>query len=284
MSKLNKNEVVSSMLVIIRAKKVTTFFCLLVLSIIALATNISYAGESKNSKTDYVYTPVENPLTLAETVLQRANKQDKYALIVLGAQWCHDSVALAQNFSTEKMQEVLSERFVTKFIDVGYFEDRRDVTKLAGYPNYFATPTVLIIDPKTGQLLNIDTLTTWQSAASVDFVDYVSHFSSWKTRGSDTRTTFSIKTIELDEFEKHQSMRLQNGYAVLGPLLEASEAENRNEQTAQQREQFLDLWKEVKTFRTNVQADIHDMRAGELDSKALAAKLVSAIPSRQSWE
>ncbi len=264
-------------------------FNFLLLSTLLMVASASYASGNKSVKPEYVYTPLENPLNQAQTTLEQAAMADKYALIVLGAQWCHDSVGLAENFSTDQMQTILSERFVTTFIDVGYLEDRRELTNLVGYPNYFATPTVLIVDPKTGELMNIDSLSTWQSAASVDIEDYVEHYSAWNKPKSDIEAPIinSLRPKEiigLAEFEKQQSARLQNAYAALGPLLEASDNIKRSERTKEQRKQFLDLWNEVKLFRTSLQADIHDMRASQLSPIALATKLEEATPSKRSWE
>ncbi|MFT5277635.1 MAG: hypothetical protein ACI97K_002397 [Glaciecola sp.] len=264
-------------------------FNFLLLSTLLMVASASYASGTKSVKPEYVYTPLENPLIQAQKTLEQAAIADKYALIVLGAQWCHDSVGLAENFSTEQMQTILSERFVTTFIDVGYLEDRRELTNLVGYPNYFATPTVLIVDPKTGELMNIDSLSTWQSAASVDIEDYVEHYSAWNKPKYDieAHTISSLlpkEIIGLAEFEKQQSARLQNAYAALGPLLEASDNTKRSERTKEQRKQFLDLWNEVKLFRTLLQADIHDVRASQLSPIALAAKLEDSTPSARSWE
>jgi len=75
------------------------------------------------------------------------------------------------------MQTVLSRRYVTQFIDVGYLEDRRDITNLVGYPNYFATPTVLIVDPISNTLVNMNSLKKWQSADSVELPIYIEQFS-----------------------------------------------------------------------------------------------------------
>jgi hypothetical protein len=254
------------------------------LCIIFASAFMAAADGEKKVRSNYVFTATENPILQAKTALRRALAENKYALIVLGAKWCHDSVGLAEHFSTDEMQTVLAERYVTQFIDVAYLEDRRDITNLVGYPNYFATPTVLIVDPVSNTLLNMDSLTKWQSAASVDLQVYIEQFSRFNQEETPTKPALSNNMPPLEAFEAQQSERLQQGYRVLGPLLAISDVEGSSKMTGQEREQFLKLWREVKKFRTNLQANIHELRSVEIDNDELPQKLIDATPKPQYWE
>ncbi|MFT6086599.1 MAG: hypothetical protein ACI9UD_002624 [Glaciecola sp.] len=271
----------------IRAKKKNSIlvkvasFCLCV--IFASAFMVAADGE-KNVLSYYVFTPTENPILQAETALSKALAENKYALIVLGAQWCHDSVGLAENFSTDEMQTVLADRYVTQFIDVAYLEDRRDITNLVGYPNYFATPSVFIVDPVSNTLINMDSLTEWQSAASVDLQVYIEQFSRFNQEETPTKPALINNMPPLEAFEAQQSERLQQGYRVLGPLLAISDVGDSSNMTGKEREQFVKLWREVKKFRTNLQANIHELRGVEIDDDELPQKLIDATPKVQYWE
>jgi hypothetical protein len=220
----------------------------------------------------------------AKTALSKAKAENKYALIVLGAQWCHDSVTLAERFSSEQMQSILSDGFVTQFIDVGYLEDRRDVTTLVGYPNYFATPTVLIINPTSNELMNIDSLKVWQSADSVELQEYVERFSSFSINENHIKLVQNNGSPSLASFEKEQSERLQQGYQILGPLLAMSDSEMSSSMSGEEREHFLKLWREVKQFRMKIQATVHELRSANLVEAELQMKLAEATPEVQSWE
>jgi hypothetical protein len=254
------------------------------LCVIFASAFMAAADGEKNVLSNYVFTPTKNPSLQAETALSKALAENKYALIVLGAKWCHDSVGLAENFSTDEMQTVLAERYVTQFIDVGYLEDRRDITTLVGYPNYFATPTVLIVDPVSNTIINIDSLKKWQSADSVDLQVYIEQFSRFNQEETPTKPALSNNMPPLDAFEAQQSERLQQGYRVLGPLLAISDVEDGSNMTGQEREQFVKLWREVKKFRTNLQANIHELRRTEMDDDELPQKLIEATLKLQSWE
>lgn len=242
------------------------------------------AGEDTKILPNYVFIPTERPILQAETALSKALAENKYALIVLGAQWCHDSVGLAENFSTDEMQSVLTARYITQFIDVAYLEDRRDITNLVGYPNYFATPTVLIVDPASNTVINMDSLKEWQSADRVDKQTYIEQFSRFNQGDAQSKPTLSNNMPSLAAFEAEQSERLQQGYKVLGPLLAASDIEESSNMTGKEREQLLKLWRKVKKFRINVQAHIHELRSTALDDEKLQQKLIDATPKVQYWE
>jgi hypothetical protein len=259
------------------AKLVFITFCFTL-----LPTMKAISGDSSVVLPEYVYTPSNTPKEQVETALAKAKAENKYALIVLGAQWCHDSVGLAARFSSDEMQSILSERFVTQFIDVGYFEDLRDITNLVAYPNYFATPTVMIVNPVTNTIENIDSMTIWQSADSVEMETYIEEFSKWNTNEIKHSPKTTKENKVLAEFEKQQSARLQKGYEELGPMLAASE--DSSEQTNEEKEQFWQLWKEVKTFRTSVQASIHQMRKADIPTSELEQALLKLTPKTQSWE
>jgi hypothetical protein len=265
--------------VTILVKAASLFLCV----IFAPASMANYDDEREDLP-NYVFTPAKSPTLQAKTALSKALAENKYALIVLGAQWCHDSVGLAENFSTNEMQSVLTERYVTQFIDVAYLEDRRDITNLVGYPHYFATPTVLIVDPVSNTVINMDSLKEWQSADSVDLQIYIEQFSRFNQEETLVKPALKNKMPRLDAFETQQSERLQEGYRVLGPLLAASDIEDGSKMTGKEREQFLTLWRQVKKFRTHLQATIHELRGTEFDVRELPQKLVDATQKVQSWE
>ena len=257
-------------------RRVFVSFFIISLALALIAPNVSFAAESKGHVLDkYIYTPTVHPLTIAKSALARAQAENKYTLLVLGAQWCHDSRGLAETFSNNQMQGILNQNYVTEFIDVGFLEDRRELTEYVGYPTYFATPTVLIIDPKTKQLVNLDSLSIWQNAASVDLSTYMDEFGKWRY---DEKNTSPLPSVEVSEAEREQAKRLQAGYAVLGPMLDRSA--NKHADADAEQEAFFALWDEVKAFRFALQQDIHANRKSE----SSLVKLTSKYDALHSWE
>jgi len=202
----------------------------------------------------YIFKPKSSPLKAAQQTVLGAKQQNKLAMIVLGAQWCHDSRDLSANFSKPEMQDILNKNYEVSFIDVGFLQDRRDVTEAFAYPNYFATPTVLIIDPNTQQVLNAQDLSTWFNASSVSYEDYLSYFET--SALSEAPITMQIFHPLVRAFEKQQGQRLQDAYAVLSPFLEA-EADG----TLNDTKPFYQYWTDIRNFRKRLNEDMLALRS-----------------------
>ena len=98
--------------------------------------------------------------TLADAALA-----GKHAIIVMGADWCHDSRALAGWFQTPRFETLLQEKFVVRYIDVGQKDRNIDVAQRFGLDGIVGTPTIIVTDTQ-GVVLNLDTAPTWRNAAS----------------------------------------------------------------------------------------------------------------------
>jgi|GEM_PF-1259823 len=98
--------------------------------------------------------------------LADAAKYNKRAMIVMGANWCHDSRALATHFETERFQTLLNPNYVVTYVDVGQKDRNEDIARRFGLKEgIVGTPTVIITD-SNGTVLNLDTAPTWRNAAS----------------------------------------------------------------------------------------------------------------------
>ncbi len=104
-----------------------------------------------------------------DAALARAGSDDTRLLLVMGANWCHDSRALAGWLDTERFQSLIAEHFELVFVDVGApqtGEGRNfDVAQRFGLEELPGTPNLLVVTPE-GALVNPDSATTWRNAAS----------------------------------------------------------------------------------------------------------------------
>lgn len=221
----------------------------------------------------YVFKPNPDLMLSIDKTQTKALKEDKLLLLVLGAQWCHDSTGLAENFSTTKMQTILTERFETLFIDVGYFEDRHNIVQRYGYPAYFGTPTVLVIDPKTHALLNRNTLPKWQNAHSIALNEYEQYF---QTIGFESPRPVGT-TAELDLFIQKQVKRLRNGFDYLRPIWQDVISEKSKDSAL-----LSSVAEEVWHFRVQLQKDIHKLYAQATQNDH--ADLAYPVYQTLSWE
>jgi len=219
-----------------------------------------------------LYQPSEDPLADVQQALGRADEGGRLALVVLGADWCHDSRALAARLHQPPLADVIQENYELVFVDVGFYELGSEVVQQFGVANYYATPTVLIIDPESGALINDEDRHIWTNAYSVDMGSSVEYFEKW--------ATLQRLYAEIDEFEQQQAERVAAGYAVVGPMLEATVGGNRPEE-------FDTSWDELAAFRTSIPVTVGELRdeaqrrvaAGEED-----IQLVFPEYPLSSWE
>lgn len=97
--------------------------------------------------------------------------QGKRMMVVFGANWCHDSRALAGTLETPRFKSLVERHFTLLYVDAGTPQegDGRNMELAArlGVPDIEGTPNLLIIDPATGKLLNTpNDARSWRDAAS----------------------------------------------------------------------------------------------------------------------
>lgn len=106
--------------------------------------------------------------------LVAAKEEGKLGLLVFGANWCHDSRALAAHFEKPRFETLLRSHYKMTYIDVGQKNRNIDLARKFGVDDIVGTPTVFITNSQ-GEVLNLETAPTWRNAASRvedDIFDY----------------------------------------------------------------------------------------------------------------
>ena len=119
-----------------------------------------------------------------DAAIIEAAQSDKKALIVMGANWCHDSRALATQFEKPEFKELIQSSFILEYINVGRKDKNQDLARRFGLDGTPGTPTVLIIDG-TGALLNPEEAPTWRNAASRSESEIYNYFESYAAESAD---------------------------------------------------------------------------------------------------
>ncbi len=101
----------------------------------------------------------------ADAALLRAKASGKMVLVILGANWCHDSRALAGWLAQPRFAAMVASRYELVYVDVGRKNRNLDIARRFGLSKVKGTPTLLILDA-TGKLLNRKDAPTWRNAAS----------------------------------------------------------------------------------------------------------------------
>ena len=113
------------------------------------------------------------PLDISEgdvdAALARAGANGKRVLLVLGANWCHDSRALAGWLETPRFAALTAERYEVVFVNVGMPQTgdghNLDVARRFGLAEVPGTPALLVLTAE-GSAVNLDTAASWRSAGT----------------------------------------------------------------------------------------------------------------------
>ena len=200
-----------------------------------------------------------DPLADVQQALDRAGDSDRLALVVVGGNWCHDSRALAARLNRSPLAEVIEENYELVFIDVGYLDKGREVLQHFGAAHFYATPTVLILDPSNGQLVNDEDRHIWANAYTIDMPSSVEYFEKWAENDTVPEPEADSAELgqlyaEIDQFEQQLAERVAAGYIVVGPMLEAYKA-------GKAPENFEASWDELARFRIAIPGTIQELRA-----------------------
>lgn len=231
--------------------------------ILGLTFNISaYSGDATvidGVDISRPYNASDNVQADVDAILAKAGDSGKLALVVMGGNWCHDSRALAKRLHDPKLAPLMADNYETLFVDVGYLNKSFDVNKRFGMPVIYATPTVMIIDPKTGARVNADNMHQWGSADSISLEDTIAYFelmaSTEMRTVNDDKVSPRLKALyeEIDAYEVEQSKRIYKGFSVVGPLLKAYKGGEKNPK-------FEPYWYELAKMRSKVGPSIQILR------------------------
>ncbi len=145
-----------------------TYIACLLLAALALGGCATTSAQNDHPEAS-VYNKERDANADVDAALERAATKGRNVLVVLGANWCHDSRAFAGWMETPRFQAMLTERFEIAYVDVGYPQGDKgrniDIAQRFGIDNVVGTPTVLVLSP-AGTLLNADTAGAWRNTAS----------------------------------------------------------------------------------------------------------------------
>lgn len=251
-----------------------------VLLVVAMAfiSTAGVAGETAQAEPEVpamqsgkLYLAAENPMADLGAKLATAKDNGKRLLVIAGGNWCHDSRALAARLYTPPLESVIDTYYETLFVDVGYLDKGKDVLGSLGIPVYYATPTVLIVDPASGRVVNTHDRHQWGEAARIDMdasVEYFTRYASARETTPVIENDMELQTLldEISVFEQAQAERLYRAYAVVGPMLQAYKEGDKDAFSEK-------MWNEVRDYRLQVPLDLEALRndarervaAGETD-------------------
>ena len=198
-------------------------------------------------------------MSVVDEALAEANRDEKRVLLVLGANWCHDSRGLAHHFQDESLASMLETHYVLRFVDVGWRDQNHAILNRFGVAAVYSTPTVFIIDPTDETLLNRVDRNEWGAAASAKIEDIQAYFERYAVQQSapletvDNSLFYQSLLIEIDLFEEEEAARLAAAYLDIGRW----RAMRRDDRP----EDYRDRQREADGWRRALPRQVSDLRA-----------------------
>ena len=149
--------------------------------VILLGANLT-AKEKKDGESIYqsgeLYLASEQQMLDIDQTIARAKESNKLALIIMGANWCHDSRALASRLFLPDVKPIIDDDYELLFVDVGYLTHIKEPITRFGMPVIYATPTVLVVDPVTETRINGHNMHLWRDADKISVKETINYFST----------------------------------------------------------------------------------------------------------
>ena len=134
----------------------------------AVADTAEDAEEEKHPEARLYDASIDAQSTV-DAALLKAGADDRLVMIVMGANWCHDSRAFAGWMETPRFQRMIADHYELVYVNIGMPQSKDghnlEIGERFGVTDIEGTPNVLIISP-LGKLLNAETAKTWRNAAS----------------------------------------------------------------------------------------------------------------------
>ena len=133
-----------------------------------------------------IFDPSVDAHGAVDAALAKAQSDNRLVLIVMGANWCHDSRALTSYLMEPEIDALLEANYEVVYIDVGLPQTgdgfNLDVAERFGIVSD-GTPNVLVLDGE-GRLLNSqEDATSWRNAASRTSAEVLATLQGWADAG-----------------------------------------------------------------------------------------------------
>jgi hypothetical protein len=119
-----------------------------------------------------------------ENALASAKASGKTVLVIMGANWCHDSVGLAGWLGTLRFIDMMRDRYQVVYVDVGTPQTGNgrnlDIARRFGIKKLKSTPLVMLVSAD-GVLLNSKKdAVSWRNAASRSEAEIYGYFDGFR--------------------------------------------------------------------------------------------------------
>lgn len=123
-----------------------------------------------------------------ENALASAKVSGKTVIVIMGANWCHDSIGLAGRLDSPRFTQMMRDKYAIIYVDTGTPQTGNgrnlDIAKRFGIKKVKSTPLVMLISAD-GKLLNSKKdAASWRNASVRSQDDIYRYFAEFKPAGT----------------------------------------------------------------------------------------------------
>lgn len=211
-------------------------------------------------------TPYPEVFQRLEQARTHAREEQKLLMLVLGAEWCHDSRGFVHKMEKPDFAALIEDRYEILLVNIGFLEYIRNIVERYQVPVIYGTPTVLVIEPDSNTVLNRDTLPYWRNADSISSSDTLAYFQAFRpgqlpAKPATPSPALAAALEDIDRFEQQQAERIYLAYAELGEMMRDLYPEPPNAE-------FREKWENLGQMRSSITDDLTALRniARDLDA------------------
>ena len=105
-----------------------------------------------------------------DSALAAAKISGKTVVVIMGANWCHDSVGLAGRLSTQRFMDSMRDRYNIVYVDLGTPQTGKgrnlDIAARFGIKKVKSTPLMMLVSADGRMLNSKKDAVSWRNAAS----------------------------------------------------------------------------------------------------------------------
>ncbi len=146
--------------------------------VVALFAPTAVAGAQTKAPKD-IYPAPETPPVVIKAALAQAAKLHKRVILDFGGNWCGDCIVLNTYFHKEPNASLLKDNFILVDVNIGKFDQNKDIAKTYGVPLEKGVPALAVLD-STGHPLFSQKKGEFESMRRMDTSSVTEFLKHWK--------------------------------------------------------------------------------------------------------
>ena len=149
--------------------------------VFVLAAAVALTGLTRAASNAVYDEKADAPKQVTATIVE-ATHSGKNIVLVFGANWCPDCLALDAQMHKPELAAIIAKNFLVVKVDVGRMDKNLELARKYGVPLRRGIPAMAVLDPQ-GKLLYAQDQGQFADARHLSFESIQAFFEQWKPKG-----------------------------------------------------------------------------------------------------